>query len=70
MQVTPVADRTKTPTKSATGVASYNRVAKNRLTLPNPSNYEKVREKILKQRKKADEMYVTIKQIIGLAEAA
>jgi hypothetical protein len=34
------------------------------------SNYEKVREKILKQRKKSDEMYVTIKQIIGISEAA
>jgi hypothetical protein len=33
-------------------------------------NYADVREKILKQRKKADEMYVTIKQIIGIAEAA
>jgi hypothetical protein len=33
-------------------------------------NYGDVREKILKQKKKADEMYVTIKQIIGIAEAA
>ena len=34
------------------------------------NNYKDVREKILKQRKKADEMYVTIKQIIGISEAA
>lgn len=33
-------------------------------------NYADVREKILKQKKKADEMYVTIKQIIGIAEAS
>jgi hypothetical protein len=34
------------------------------------NNYKDVREKILKQRKKSDEMYVTIKQIIGISEAA
>jgi hypothetical protein len=34
------------------------------------TNYKDVRDKILKQKKKADEMYVTIKQIIGIAEAS
>jgi AAA domain (dynein-related subfamily) len=33
-------------------------------------DFDAVREKVLKQLKKADEMYVTIKQIIGIAEAA
>jgi hypothetical protein len=34
------------------------------------NHYKDVREKILKQKKKSDEMYVTIKQIIGIAEAS
>jgi len=33
-------------------------------------DFAAVKDKILKQAKKADEMYVTIKQIIGIAEAA
>lgn len=32
-------------------------------------DYADVREKILKQKKKSDEMHVTIKQIVGIAEA-
>lgn len=31
-------------------------------------NYDDVREKVLKQKKKSDEMHVTIKQIVGIAE--
>ena len=33
-------------------------------------DYKEVREKVLKQVKKAEEMYVTIKQIIGIAESS
>jgi hypothetical protein len=34
------------------------------------TDYDKVREKIKKQSKKAEEMYVTIKQIVGIAETS
>ena len=47
--------------------ASYERPVNGEEVL---KNYADVRDKVLKQKKKADEMYVTIKQIIGIAEAA
>ena len=33
-------------------------------------DFSEVKDKVMKQLKKADEMYVTIKQIIGIAEAS
>jgi len=47
--------------------ASYERPVNGEEVL---NNYKDVRDKILKQKKKADEMYVTIKQIIGISEAS